>query len=130
MKNFRNLEVWKKSHQLTLEIYKVTDGFPKHQMYSLISQVQRSAMSIEANIAEGCFRQSDKELLRFLHIAGGSASETDCHLEIAKDLKYLAGDDYHKLHDLITEILKMLSTLINKVSDDVKRTEMKIQQSY
>ena len=74
MKGFRDLKVWGKAHQLTLQVYKVSTIFPKEEMYGLPSQIRRAAASIPANIAEGCGRSSDAEFGRFLHIAIGSAS--------------------------------------------------------
>jgi len=75
MKDFRSLKVWEKSHALTLLIYKTTADFPKQELYSLTNQIQRAAVSIPANIAEGCGKDSDAELKRYLLIAMGSASE-------------------------------------------------------
>lgn len=115
MKNFRNLQVWYKSHDLTKEIFKVVEQFPRSQQYILTSQLTRAAISIEANIAEGCCRGSDKDFNRFLQIAMGSASETDCLIELAKDLEFINQEQYTQLHDKITEILKMLSKFISKM---------------
>jgi len=80
VKAFRDLKVWEKAHQLTLQVYKATAPFPKEEMYGLTSQIRRAAASIPANIAEGCGRSSDAELGRFLQIAMGSASELEYHL--------------------------------------------------
>ncbi|MFC1573576.1 four helix bundle protein [Candidatus Latescibacterota bacterium] len=77
MKDFRQLEVWKRSHELTLKIYKLTKSFPKEELYGVTSQIRRAALSIPTNIAEGCGRKGDVELSRFLVISLGSASELD-----------------------------------------------------
>jgi four helix bundle protein len=69
MQDFKNLKVWQKSHELTLEIYKVTASFPKEELFGLTSQIRRASSSISANIAEGCGRQSDADFARFLQIA-------------------------------------------------------------
>lgn len=83
MKDFRNLKVWEKAHQLTLEIYRSTKLFPREEMYGLISQMRRCSASIGANIAEGCGKRGNGEFQRFLQIASGSASELDYHLLLA-----------------------------------------------
>ena len=85
MRDFRELKVWEKSHQLALEVYSATTKFPKEELYGLTSQVRRSAVSIPANISEGCGRDSPAELLRFCRIAMGSASELEYELLLAHD---------------------------------------------
>jgi four helix bundle protein len=97
MKDFRRLKVWEKVHVLTLDIYKVTARFPREEMYGLTSQMRRCSASMGANIAEGCGKQGNNELYRFLYIASGSASELDYHLLLARDLEYLPDDDYRRL---------------------------------
>jgi four helix bundle protein len=88
MKDFRQLKVWEKSHQLALSVYKATKKFPKEELYGLTSQIRRASMSIPTNIAEGCGRNTDKEFARFLQIAMGSASETEYQLILARDLEF------------------------------------------
>ena len=90
MKDFKELKVWSKAHELTVAIYRLTRTFPRDEIYGLTSQERRSTASIGANIAEGCGRHSDGELARFLQIARGSASETEYHLLLAKDLRFLS----------------------------------------
>lgn len=87
--NFRELPVWKLSHEMVLEIYKLTIKFPEKEEYGLTSQIRRSASSVPANIVEGIYRQSSKELSKFLYNARGSCGETIYHLLLAKDLSYL-----------------------------------------
>jgi four helix bundle protein len=115
MKAFRQLKVWEKSHVLTLEIYKVTKRFPSDELYELTSQLRRTSASIVAKIAEGCGRNGDAELARFIHIASGSASETEYHLLLARDLGYLAVEGYARLNDLVCEIKRMLSAFAQTV---------------
>jgi four helix bundle protein len=98
LKDFRKLEIWQKSYQLTLEIYKVTKTFPKDEMFGLTSQMRRAAVSIPSNIAEGCGRDGDAELARFLSIAMGSASELECQLQMSHDMDMLANDQYHTIN--------------------------------
>lgn len=111
MKDFRKLEVWKKSHLLTLELYRQTDKFPQNEQYGLTSQLRRAAASIPANIAEGCGRESDGDFRRFVEIAGGSACEVEYHLQLGNDLGFLDLEDYKQLDSQINEIKKMLGAL-------------------
>jgi len=89
MKDFRDLKVWHKAHELTLAVYKATGDFPKEELYGLTSQIRRCSVSIAANIAEGCGKCGGAEFNRYLLMASGSASELDYHLLLAHDLKYL-----------------------------------------
>ena len=115
MKDFKELRVWSKAHELTVSVYVITRIFPKDEMYGLTSQVRRSAASIGANIAEGCGRRSDGELCRFLQIARGSASETEYHLLLAKDLGLLSESDFRKAEQKVLEVQRMLTALVQKV---------------
>ena len=118
MQDFRNVETWKKSHRLTLDVYRATAAFPKQELYGLTSQLRRSAASVPANIAEGCGRGSDADFARFLHIAMGSASELQYHLLLARDLSYLHEDSYRQLHANVAEVKRMLAGLIAKLKAD------------
>ena len=115
MRDFRTLVVWEKAHRLTLSIYKATKNFPGNEMYGLISQMRRASVSIPTNIAEGCGRDGDNELARYLQIAMGSASELEYHLLLAKDLGFLNESIYAQLHDNVTEVKRMLATFIQKL---------------
>lgn len=77
MRNYQDLQVWAKAHSLTLDLYRTSRAFPKEEIYGVTSQVRRAAMSIGANLAEGCGRRTSSELARFVRIALGSASELD-----------------------------------------------------
>ena len=118
MKDFRQLLVWQKSHQLAVEIYKITTSFPKHEMYGVTSQIRRAAASIPANIAEGCGRGSDSDLARFIQIAMGSASELEYHLLLSKDIGYLDDKTYETLANEVIEIKRMLASFIKKLKAD------------
>ncbi len=118
MRDFRDLKVWHKAHELTLQIYKSTEGFPQNEIYGLTSQLRRAAVSIPANIAEGCGRSGETELGRFLKIAMGSASEVEYHLLLGRDLGYLSAEDYGQITGGVTEVKKMLATLIKKIRSD------------
>ncbi|MER0439207.1 four helix bundle protein [Emticicia sp. W12TSBA100-4] len=115
MKNFKELRIWQRSHQLVLDIYLITKSFPKEEVYGLTSQIRRSCASIPTNIAEGCGRNSDAELKRFLTIVMGSASELEYQLILSNDLGYIQTDNYEKLNNELIEIRKMLNTFIHKL---------------
>lgn len=115
MRDFRELKVWEKSHQLALEVYRASAGFPKAKLYGLTSQVRRSAASIPANIAEGCGRDSPAELLRFCRIAMGSASELEYELSLAYDLRWLDDQSYQHLADDLVSLRKMPNAFIQKL---------------
>ncbi len=115
MKDFRSLKVWEKSHELTLKIYKATDGFPKHELYGVTSQIRRAAVSVPTNIAEGSGKDSDGELKRFFLIAMGSASELEYLLILARDLNYLTDEAYQEMQTQLIEIRKMLNAFIQRL---------------
>lgn len=115
MKDFKELKVWSKAHELTVFIYGLTRSFPRDEIYGLTSQVRRSAASIGANIAEGCGRRSDGEMARFLQIARGSASETEYHLLLAKDLGFLSESDFQVGEQKVVEVQRMLTALVQRV---------------
>lgn len=114
-KSFEALEVWQKAHELTLEIYKISDAFPPKEQFRLTNQLCRAMSSVPANIAEGKGRYSDKDYLRFLYIARGSLEETRYHLILAKDLGYIGQDAWMNLRDRIDKVGKLLNGLINSV---------------
>lgn len=118
MKDFRGLRVWERSHQLTLQIYSVTTGFPKHELYGLTSQIRRCSASIGANIAEGCGKRGNNEFQRYLQIASGSASELDYHLLLSRDLEFLPEGEYKSLTRQLTEVRKMLTALLQKIETE------------
>jgi four helix bundle protein len=111
MRDFKKLEVWKKSHELTLTIYELTAGFPSNERYGLTSQLQRAAASIGANLAEGCGRETEADYRRFVQMASGSACEVEYHLLLARDLSLIARDRYEQLNNDINEIKRMLCGL-------------------
>ena len=115
MKDFRTLKVWEKSHALTLAIYKMTEAFPKQEMYALTNQIQRAAVSVPANIAEGCGKDSDAELKRYFLISMGSSSELEYLLLLAHDLGYLPQETFQNMNNELVEIRKMLNAFIQKL---------------
>ena len=118
MKDFRQLKVWEKSHQLALAVYKATREFPKEELYGLTSQIRRASMSVPTNIAEGCGRNTDAEFARFLQIAMGSASETEYQLLLSRDLGFLTKVKYDQLNSDVTEVKRMLASLLKTLRAD------------
>ena len=120
MRNYRDLDVWDKSHKLTLRLYERSRNFPKEEFYGLTSQLRRAAMSIGANLAEGCGRQTTPELARYVRIAMGSASELDYHLLLARDFGFLKSDEHSDLSAELTRIRKMLTALLGRLESGTK----------
>jgi len=118
VKDFRDLIVWSKSHELTLEVYKLTENFPKEEMFGLKSQIRRASASIPANIAEGCGRSSNGDFARFLYNGMGSTCELEYHLLLSKDLGYIPANDHKRVDASVVEIKRMLSSLIAKVNSE------------
>jgi four helix bundle protein len=116
VKNFRELKVWHKAHQLTLEVYRITATFPREELYGLTNQLRRSCASIPANLAEGCGRNGDAELRRYCSIAMGSASELEYHLLLGRDLKLIHSKDYEALARQATELKRMLAGLQQRLT--------------
>ena len=114
MKDFRKLTVWEKSHFFTLQVYKITKHFPFDERFGLTVQLRKAAASVPTNIAEGCGRDSQRELARFMSIAAGSASEVEYQLLLACDLHYI-DETYRELHQQINELKKMLNSFIKKL---------------
>jgi len=116
VKNFYDLAVWKRSHKLSLEIYKLAKRFPKEEKYGIVDQLQRSSSSISANIAEGFGRYHYKDKLKFFYTARGSAYETQSFIFLAKDLGYINKEVTRKLLSDYEQLNKSLNALINVTS--------------
>jgi|SRR3990167_7627123 len=112
MQTYRELKVWQKSINLTVEIYKITHKFPKEEIYGLTSQIRRSVAAIPANLAEGYSRASKKENYQFVRIAFASGAELETHLEIAHRINYIEQSQYNELMIKLHEILRMLNGLM------------------
>jgi four helix bundle protein len=104
-KRFQDLKVWQKSHQLVIEIYKLTRSFPDYELFGLISQMRRAVVSIPANIAEGFKRRGKADKLRFFNISQGSLEETRYYLILAKDLGYAEIEGLQKEADEVGRLL-------------------------
>ena len=113
MQDYRKLSVWKKAHYIVIDLYRVTGEFPNSELFGLTSQTRRACVSIPANIAEGCGRNGGAELIHFLGIAQGSASELDYHLLLAKELGLVRQQDYVQLYDQLNEVRRMITSLKN-----------------
>lgn len=118
VKDFKKLKVWQKGHEMALSVYSATSSFPREETYGLISQLRRAASSVPANIAEGCGCDGSREFARFLTIALRSASETQYHLLLARDLSYLSAQVHQALDDQTTEVKRMLTGLVRKLNTD------------
>lgn len=118
MRDFRKLSVWEKSHKLVLTIYKSTSSFPKEELYGLVTQMRRSASSIPTNIAEGCGRNTQPQFANFLNVAFGSTSELEYQVILAKDLAFINDETFNTLSKNVTEIKRMLWSLLQKVNTD------------
>ena len=116
MNNYKELKIWQKSMDLVEKVYALTLLFPNEEKYGLISQIQRSAVSIPSNISEGAGRNSDKEFKNFLGIANGSINELSTQLELSIRVGYVTEDNLAEILELLTQIQKMNFTLIKKIS--------------
>lgn len=115
LKSYKELVVWQKSILLVKEIFVLTDSFPKSELYGLISQVRRAAVSIPSNIAEGYGRRSAKEYSQFYSISYGSALELETQLIIAQKLGFSKPKEFDTVVVLLEEVLKMLNSMTSKM---------------
>ena len=109
MQDFKKLLVWRKAHELAVQIYRSTTSFPRSEMFGLTAQLRRAAVSVSANIAEGCGRKGDRDFGRYLQVSMSSACELEYHFLLARDLGYVAEDAYQGLHDATVEVKRMLA---------------------
>lgn len=113
MRPHHSLDAWKRSIDFVVEVYKMTETFPKEEKFGLTSQIRRASVSIPANIAEGAARRSEKEFLQFLSIAQGSASEVETEILIANRLGFLEKQSYEVLDNSLNDIGRMITGLSN-----------------
>jgi four helix bundle protein len=116
MGDYRSLHVWKRAHGLALTTYSTTRAFPRDELFGLTSQMRRAAVSVAANLAEGCGRDSDAEIARFARISLGSASELEYFLLLSGDLGYIDPTEQKELLDEVAQIKPMLAKLAHKLS--------------
>jgi four helix bundle protein len=119
MRNYQDLQVWAKAHALLLDLYHVSRGFPKDELYGITSQVRRAVLSIGSNLAEGCGRRTSGEMARSIRVAMGSASELDYQVLVCRDLGYMKADDYQRMSKKLVEVRKMLTAFLDKVEAQI-----------
>jgi four helix bundle protein len=115
MQRYQNLAVWQKAHALVLDVYRATKSFPADERFAMTSQMRRASFSIAANIAEGCGRETQKELAQFFQIAMGSAFEVEYFFLLARDLEYLDEQSYIRLNTAIDELKRMLYAFLLRI---------------
>jgi four helix bundle protein len=115
VKSYRDLIIWRKGIELVKEVYALTREFPKHETYALANQLQRSAVSVPSNIAEGQARQHTGEFRQFLYTALGSAAEVDTQIVIAYELGYITEQEANGIEQRVIELQKMTHTLISRL---------------
>ena len=120
IKNFYDLDVWKKGHEFLLEIYKITKLFPREELYGLTSQIQRAAVSITNNIAEGFSRYHYREKANFYYNSRGSVSEVQNLLIIARDLGLIKKDEWIKLNSSGEDVKMLINGLVRAVDKQLE----------
>jgi four helix bundle protein len=115
MGDYQRLEAWQLAHELTIDVYRITLGFPREEVYGLSAQLRRAVASVESNISEGFGYGVDRQACRYRRIARGSANEVECQLLIARDLGYLKRDPWLQANLKIGKVRRMLSGLINSL---------------
>ena len=116
MQDFKNLKVWRKSHALTLEVYRAVQGFPQEERFGLARQLKGAAVSVESNLAEGSARSGDSDFRRFAWMSLGSVCEVECQLIISRDLSFLPAAGFERLHSACQEVRRMLVALIRRLA--------------
>ncbi len=115
--SYRNQFIWKRAVQLAVNCYKVTNHFPKTELYGLTSQIRRSSVSVASNIAEGYGRKTKPEYIEFLHIALGSLRELDTQLIIAKEVDLAEQNLFVPILGEVDEMQSILVSTLNKLKD-------------
>ena len=119
IRSYKDLDVWKRSVELVKSIYLITKSFPKDEIYGLVNQMRRCAISISSNIAEGAGRNSNKDFIRFLSIAIGSSFELESQLIISEKLKFISSDDLVKIVNHIHQIQNMIYKLQESIQEKI-----------
>ena len=114
-KGFRKLKVWNEAHKLTLLVYRITDKFPRQELFGLTPQIRRAVVSIAANIVEGHVKHSKKEFLHHLDFANGSLVEVEYYLELARDLRYINDTEYEAIENQRIIVGNLLNGFIKSI---------------
>jgi four helix bundle protein len=121
MENFRRLKVWQRAHKLTIDVYRLAATLPASERFGLAAQLRRAAASVAANIAEGCGRRNssggNRELIRFLHVAMGSAMELEYHLLLAQDVGLMTDAQHRLAEDELRALQRMLARFISRLRE-------------
>ncbi len=120
MRDFKKLKVWEEAHKVVLDVYKTTLHFPQEELYCITLQIRKAAVSIPNNIAEGCGRNSKKELYNFLNISMGSSAEVEYLLLLSHDLGYINNEEYNKLNDRLIDVRKKLNLFMQIICNEIK----------
>ncbi|MBK7429173.1 MAG: four helix bundle protein [Saprospiraceae bacterium] len=118
MRDFRNLEIWKKSVGFTIIIYRLTDPFPDKEKFGLTSQLRRASVSMASNIAEGASRNSETDFARYLEISMGSAFEIETQLIVSREIGYITFEEYNSALESLSVIQKQINQLISKIRNN------------
>ncbi len=129
VQSYRDLQVWQKARVLVKEVYTVSQGFPKEELYGLTSQIRRASVSIPSNIAQGSSKGSTREFLRFLSMAYGSLSEVETQLYLACDLQYFSEQKLEMLMNMTAELGRMLNGLDRSLHARLHPTELRTLNS-
>ena len=121
MHNFRELIIWQKSREFVREIYTITQLMPKIEQFGLIAQMRRAVISVVSNIAEGSGKASNKEFIRFLNMANGSACELETYIYLSFDLEYLSEEKLNQQIEKVQEIQKMIFQFKKRLKEIVSR---------
>jgi len=121
MQGYRRLKVWQKAHSVTLEVYRVTKSLPSKERFGLVSQMERAAVSVAANIVEGSARGSDREAARFFRYSLGSAAELEYLVLLAGDLGYGRAEELPALEAAIVEVKRMLGAFLTRLASSTSR---------
>jgi len=117
--HFKNLKVWQVGMEIVILVYKLTSKFPKEEKFSLVSQINRSAVSVPSNIAEGSGRGTDKDFGHFLEIALGSLYELETQLILSNNLEFIEGDDFENIGGKVSELERMIIGLIKSLKSKI-----------